>query len=220
MAYSLNNFLGPFTNDDKLLKIYNSQGLLDRTIDPFKIVTSISSNNLVILKTRSSSITLDFATSTEAKLALEKIQGAITTLTTSKPPLFIDKYISNYVSLVGSTSSQGSLNTTPGATATNVIYDFENGTIWYHATASTDYSANFINIPTNNNKYINASIIISQGATGYSPISIKIDGITQSVKWLSGTYSISTNKVDIIEFTFLRSSNTWVQVFGQINSFS
>jgi hypothetical protein len=112
------------------------------------------------------------------------------------------------------------LNSTPGATATSVIYDFTTGAIWYHATASTNYSANFTNIPTTDNRAITATIIISQGATGYSPTSVRIDGVTQSVKWSSGTYSVSTNKVDIVGFTFIRSGNAWSQVFGQISSFS
>ena len=112
------------------------------------------------------------------------------------------------------------INTTPGATATSVTYDFLTGSIWYHSTASTNYSANFTNLPTTNNRAITATIIISQGATGYSPTSVRIDGVTQSIKWSSGTYSVSTNKVDIVGFTFLRSGNAWSQVFGQISSFS
>jgi len=112
------------------------------------------------------------------------------------------------------------VNSTPGATATSVVYDFTTGSIWYHSTASTNYSANFINIPTTNNRAITATIIISQGATGYSPTSVRIDGVTQSVRWSSGTYSVSTNKVDVVGFTFLRSGNAWAQIFGQISSFS
>jgi hypothetical protein len=112
------------------------------------------------------------------------------------------------------------VNSTPGATATSVVYDFRTGSIWYHATASTNYSANFINIPTTNDRAITSTIIISQGATGYSPTSVRIDGVTQSVRWSSGTYSVSTNKVDVVGFTFLRSGNAWAQIFGQISSFS
>jgi hypothetical protein len=112
------------------------------------------------------------------------------------------------------------VNSSPGATASSVVYDFTIGSIWYHATASNNYSANFINIPTTNNRAITATIIISQGATGYSPTSVRIDGITQSVKWSAGTYSVSTNKIDVVGFTFLRSGNAWAQVLGQISSFS
>lgn len=110
--------------------------------------------------------------------------------------------------------------TSVNATASLVNYDFSTGAIWYHATASTNYSANFINLPTTNNQAITTTIIISQGATGYSPTSVRINGVTQSIKWGGGTYSVSTNKVDIIGFTFIRTGATWSQVLGQINSFS
>jgi hypothetical protein len=112
------------------------------------------------------------------------------------------------------------INTTTVATASNVTYDFSTGNIWYHATASTNYTANFINVPTIDGTTITSTIIISQGATGYSPNVVKIAGVTQSVKWAGGTYSVSTNKVDIVGFTFIRSSSSWVQVLGQISSFS
>ena len=112
------------------------------------------------------------------------------------------------------------INTTPGATNSVVVYDFTDGSIWYHSTASTNYSANFINIPETNNRAITATIIISQGATGYFPNSVSINGVAQNVKWSGGTYSVSSNKIDIIGFTFLRTGSSWSQVFGQISSFS
>ncbi len=126
-------------------------------------------------------------------------------------------------SLSGHTTFQQTsevVNTSPGATSSSVIYDFSSGSIWYHATASSNYSANFINMPTVNNRAITATVIISQGLTGYAPTSVRIEGVTQSLKWASGTYSLSSNKVDIIGFTFLRTGNAWSQVFGQISSFS
>lgn len=106
-----------------------------------------------------------------------------------------------------------------GATNSVVVYDFNNGSTFYHSTASTNYSANFINIPETDNRTITTKVIISQGPTGYSPNSILINGVTQSVKWLGGTYSVSSNSVDVIEFTFLRT-NSWIEVLGQITSFS
>lgn len=48
----------------------------------------------------------------------------------------------------------------------------------------------------------------------------KIDGVTQSIKWDGNTYSVLSNKVDIVGFTFIRSDSAWAQVFGQISSFS
>jgi hypothetical protein len=111
------------------------------------------------------------------------------------------------------------INVTPGATASTVIYDFNTGAIWYHATASTNYTANFTNMPLDNNRVITTTIMISQGLTGYAPTAVQIGGTASPIKWANGTYSVSSNKVDIVGFTFVRSGNVWSQVFGQISSF-
>ena len=112
------------------------------------------------------------------------------------------------------------ITTSYGATNSSVTYDFKTGAIWYHGTASTNYTARFINLPTTDNRVLTATIMINQGPTGYSPTILQIEGATQSIKWAGGTYSVSTNKVDIVGFTFVRSGSTWTQVLGQISSFS
>jgi hypothetical protein len=123
----------------------------------------------------------------------------------------------NGLSVLGETSE---ILNNYGATASNVTYDFNTGAIWYHGTASTNYTANFTNLPTTNNRALTATIMINQGPSGYSPTIVQIDGVTQSVKWSGGTYSVSTDKVDVVGFTFIRTGSVWAQVFGQISSFS
>jgi hypothetical protein len=100
-----------------------------------------------------------------------------------------------------------------------VIYDFSTGSNWYHSSATTNYTANFINVPTDNNRAITTTIIINQGATAYIPSGLQINGVTQTIKWAGGTASGSTNQVDIVGFTFIRSGASWAQVLGQINTF-
>jgi hypothetical protein len=112
------------------------------------------------------------------------------------------------------------VSTSPGATAPTVVYDFTQGSIFYHGTASNNYTANFINVPTTNNRTVTVTIMIAQGSIGYSPIAVRIEGTPQSIKWMGGTYSVSTNKLDVVGFTFLRTGNAWTQVLGQISSFS
>ena len=113
------------------------------------------------------------------------------------------------------------INTTPGASASTVVYDFSTGSIWYHSSANTNYTADFINVPIDNNRAITATIIINQGSTAYIPTSVKINnGSNETIKWSGGTASGSANKVDIIGFTFIRTSSSWAQVLGQINPFS
>jgi hypothetical protein len=63
------------------------------------------------------------------------------------------------------------------------------------------------------------TIVINQGATAYIPTSVQISGSAQTIKWAGGTASGSANKVDIVGFTFIRTSSSWAQVLGQINTF-
>ena len=114
------------------------------------------------------------------------------------------------------------INSTPtGATASTVTYDFSSGNIWYHGTASQNYTADFINVPTTNFRTITTTVVIDQGGTAYIPTTVKINGTASNVKWSGGTASGSANKVDIIGFSFIyTNSGIPTQVLGQINSFN
>ena len=131
--------------------------------------------------------------------------------------------VSGTVSLNGLTVLQEVIeviNSTPGASASTVVYDFSTGSNWYHSSANTNYTANFINIPTDNNRAITTTIIINQGSTAYIPTVVKINnGSNESIKWAGGTASGTANQIDIVGFTFIRSGNAWAQVLGQINNF-
>jgi hypothetical protein len=106
------------------------------------------------------------------------------------------------------------------ATASLVVYDYSLSSIFYHATASTNFTANFTNLPTTNNRVLSATIVISQGATAYIPNIVQIAGVTQSIKWAGGTQSGTTNSLDLISFNFIRTGNVWTSVIGQIAPFS
>jgi hypothetical protein len=106
------------------------------------------------------------------------------------------------------------------ATASLVVYDYSSSSIFYHATASTNFTANFTNLPTTNNRVLSATIVISQGATAYIPNIVQIAGVTQSIKWAGGTQSGTTNSLDLISFNFIRTGNVWTSVIGQIAPFS
>lgn len=134
-----------------------------------------------------------------------------------------DLSLSGYLTVSGLTTLNTiseKVSTIPGATSSVVVYDASSSLIWYHGTASSNYTANFINFPTTDERVTTANIIISQGSTGYSPTSVQIDGSPYSIKWANGTYSVSSNKVDVVGFTFIRTGATWSQVLGQISSFS
>jgi hypothetical protein len=111
------------------------------------------------------------------------------------------------------------INTSPGATSSTVVYDFTTGLNWYHSSINTNYTANFINLPTIDNRVVTAIIVINQGGTAYIPQAVKISGVSQTIKWAGGTASGTPNQIDIVGFTFIRSSGSWSQVLGQINTF-
>ena len=111
------------------------------------------------------------------------------------------------------------INSTPAANTSTVNYDFSAGSNWYHSSATTNFTANFTNIPTTNNKAITVTIIINQGATPYIPTALQIDGVVKTVKWAGGTVAGSSNQIDVVGFTFIRSGSDWAQVLGQINTF-
>ena len=111
------------------------------------------------------------------------------------------------------------INSTPGATASTVVYDFLTGNNWYHSSITTNYTANFTNIPSTNNRVSTVTIVINQGSTAYIPQVVQIGGTASTIKWAGGTASGTANKVDIVGFTFIRSDNSWAQVLGQINTF-
>lgn len=112
------------------------------------------------------------------------------------------------------------ISTSVSATASVVVYDYSLDNMWYHATASSNFTANFTNLPTTDNRVLSASIVINQGLNGYIPNIVQIDGVTQSVKWPGGTQSGTSYNLDIVTFNFIRTSGTWTNVIGQVASFT
>jgi hypothetical protein len=106
------------------------------------------------------------------------------------------------------------------ATASVVVYDYSLSSLWYHGTASSNFTANFINLPTTDNRVFSASIVINQGLNGYIPNEVQIEGVTQSVKWPGGTQSGTSYNLDIVTFNFIRTSGNWTNVIGQVASFT
>ncbi len=110
-------------------------------------------------------------------------------------------------------------STTTNITSSTVNYDLSGSSVWYHSSVSNDYTANFINVPTINDRIVTVSVIISQGSTAYAPTTIQINGDTHSVKWKDGISSANINKVDLFEFSFIRSVGNWVEVLGDIKKY-
>jgi hypothetical protein len=125
------------------------------------------------------------------------------------------------VTLTGTTTLQQSteiLNTKSSASGT-VTHDFSTGSIWYHNNISANFTANFTNIPTTNNRTIVVTLILGQGGTAYIPNAVQINSSSVTINWLGGEQpSGTTSGYDIVSFTLIRVSSTWV-VLGSLTSY-
>jgi hypothetical protein len=105
-----------------------------------------------------------------------------------------------------------------GATGT-VTHDCANGSIFYHTSIASNFTANFTNVPTDADRGISVVLVLSQGASAYIPNTVQINGISQTVNWLGGvTPTPTANKKEWMTFTLLRVGATWT-VFGQLASY-
>ena len=122
--------------------------------------------------------------------------------------------------MMGQTNFQQTVELVNSSTASSTIdYDFNLGSIWYHNDLISDYDANFINVPESRGA-ITTTIVISQGATAYSPTSLTINGATHSIKWANATPPTGTpNQTDIIGLSFISMNSPFVEILGNISTF-
>jgi hypothetical protein len=109
------------------------------------------------------------------------------------------------------------LNTKSSSTGT-VTHDFSTGDIWYHDFISGEFTANFTNVPTTDNRIIVCTLILSQGTTARIP-AIQINGLAATINWLGGgSPTGNADKIDIVSFTLIRRPSAWT-VLGSLTSY-
>ena len=106
-----------------------------------------------------------------------------------------------------------------GLSPSTITYDFTVGSIWYHYDLVDNYFADFINVPTIDNRAISINIIINQGSTAYVPTFLSINGTIYDISWANGnTPTGNANQTDVIGFTFVNFGGIF-RVLGQISTF-
>jgi hypothetical protein len=147
---------------------------------------------------------------------------------TDQPTLFSGSYgdltgvpdLLSSPTLTGTTTLQQStevLNTKTGATGT-VEHDFATGAVWYHTSIATNFTANFTNVPTTANRSISLALILVQGSSASLPIDLSINGVAQTIRWLTLPTG-SSNKIDLVKFTLIRVATTWT-VLGSVEAYT
>ena len=109
----------------------------------------------------------------------------------------------------------------PGLSPSTFNLNFDDGSIFYIEPEGDDFVANYLNVPTTDNRIISTTIIITQTASAYIPDTVIINGDTIPISWSSGSLPTgNANQTDIVGFSFMRIGATWSKVFGQLSTFT
>jgi plastocyanin len=110
------------------------------------------------------------------------------------------------------------LNTKTAATGT-VAHDLSTGAIFYHSSISANFTANFTNVPTTNDRTVAVVLVLNQGATARIPSAVQIDSVAQNILWQGGLIPTGTaNRVDVVSFTLIRTGSAWT-VIGALTTY-
>jgi hypothetical protein len=151
----------------------------------------------------------------------------------------IDISSSNWGSAVGMTASFTELTVTgpiniqqvievlttatssPGLSPSTFNLNFDDGSIFYIEPEGDNFTANYLNVSTTDDRIISTTIIISQTASAYIPDVVAINGDIIPISWANGLLpSGNANQTDIVGFSFMRIGATWSKVFGQLSTFA
>jgi hypothetical protein len=111
------------------------------------------------------------------------------------------------------------VNGISGATGT-IVHDFDSGSLFLHSSIAANFTANFTNVPTTDDRSITVALILDQGATAYIPNAVQINGGSESIKWSGGSEPSGTNNyTDIVNFTLIRFAGSWT-VLGSLSTYN
>lgn len=104
--------------------------------------------------------------------------------------------------------------------ATGVVeHNLNNGSVFYHTTPSSNWTANFVNLDMPSSRMLEVKLVVAQGATGYYANAVQIAGVGQTINWKDNTPPTpSTNRTDIIKFNILYYNDQYT-VYGELTGF-
>lgn len=101
-----------------------------------------------------------------------------------------------------------------------VVHDFADSRIWYHSSISSNFTANFTNFPTTDNRTYTCTLILLQGGTGYYANAIEINGVSQTIRWAGYAAPVpNANRFEILTFKITRVSGSYT-VLGTLASYA
>ena len=101
-----------------------------------------------------------------------------------------------------------------------VVHDCTSGQIFYHNSPVSNWTVNLTNLGVSDFVLTNIRLFIDQGGTGYYPNALQVNGVSQTIRWQgNATPSVSTNRIDAVQFSLIYLGATNYLVFGQIVGF-
>ncbi len=99
-----------------------------------------------------------------------------------------------------------------GATGT-VTHDYTAGQIFWHTSPAANWTANFTNVPTTDNRNVNFTIVIVQGATARYPSAVQVNGGAVTLRWANNlTPSTTANVIELASISLFRVGSTWYAI--------
>jgi len=100
-----------------------------------------------------------------------------------------------------------------------VAYDASTGTTWVQSYPNSNFTANFVNLPTTNNSIVECKLIINQGHYTGIPNILQVEGSPVAVKWNDGIPEGYSENTDEITIKLIRTNNTWTTVLGSLTTY-
>jgi hypothetical protein len=141
--------------------------------------------------------------------------GANQLLNINSSVTFSNVSVTNLASL---TATSENITSITGATGT-VSHDITTSTVFFHTSIVGNFTANFVNVPTTNNRVISIVLVLQQGATPFTCTAVQIDGVAQTVYYVNAATPAGTaNRRETQSFSLLRQNNAWT-VLATLGSF-
>lgn len=122
----------------------------------------------------------------------------------------------------GTTKLKQTVETWNLTTVTNSLIEHNCSTasIFKVVYPSVNWTANFTNVSSSTNEVVSVAVIIQQGSTPHIPTGVRINGVSQVIRWHSGIAPTgNANKFDLVDFSFIGDGTDGYIVLGSLASF-
>jgi hypothetical protein len=112
----------------------------------------------------------------------------------------------------GDASLVETLNVITGATG-DTTHDCSNSHVFYHSSIAANFTAAFTELTISNNETTKATLVLDQGATGYIPNAVKVNGTGSAIHWEGESEPTpASGSVDKVEMRIMRMSDAYTTI--------